>query len=302
MPPRLAPLSMDDMNETLELIGKRIHKPKYPKTPRLKKFTDPHMLELSLVDIHVGKLAWAPETGENYDVNIATDTFVKAGERLLHQARHYEVEQIVIPIGNDFYQVNNAEGTTAKGTPQDCDGRLPKMINAGFWACVKLIDVGIRVAPVKLLYVPGNHDPLTAWFLVRLLEQHYRNCDRVTVDSAPSSRKAMLYGETLVAWSHGDEEAHRDLPVIMAGEWKELWAKSVYRHWHCGHFHKRKELHTKTGDTHGAGVEVRFLPSLSASDAWHAKKGYFTNRAAEAYLYSKTRGPVGHFIVNAGSL
>jgi hypothetical protein len=36
---------------------------------------DGHLLEISIFDLHVGKLCWAPEVGENYDVNIAKSVF-----------------------------------------------------------------------------------------------------------------------------------------------------------------------------------------------------------------------------------
>lgn len=277
------------------------HAPIYPQYEgvTLEEIDDPHMLELSMPDIHVGKLAWSAETGSNYDLKIAIQDVKLAARKLLNSAHGYNIEKILIPVGNDYYQMNNAQGTTAKGTPVDCDGRMAKIFDAGCMLMVEIIDMCMEIAPVEVIWVPGNHDPDTSRFMARFLEAWYHNTKRVTVDATPPSRKAILYGPTLIGFTHGDKEPHRDLPAIMAGQWPDLWAKAKFRHWHLGHLHKKKELHSKIGDTYAAGVEIRHLPSLSGTDAWHTEQGYSANRAAEAYLYSATRGPVGYFTVNA---
>ena len=130
------------------------------------------------------------------------------------------------------------------------------------------------------------------------LEAIYMNCKDVTVDTLPAFQKHIKYGINLIAWTHGDEEKHRDLPALMAGKWPEDWATTKHREWQLGHFHKKKEMYTVIGDEFGAGVRVRIIPSLSAKDAWHASKGYMSIRSAEAYLYSKDKGYTGHFAVN----
>ena len=51
------------------------------------------------------------------------------------------------------------------------------------------------------------------------------------------------------------------------------------------------------GDTFGA-VQIRVLPSLSGTDAWHHKKGYVnTDRTAEAYFFHPNQGYLGHACV-----
>ena len=60
------------------------------------------MLEVPIVDLHVAKLAWAPETGENYDIKIAERRFMDVIHDVIERAQKYEFEQVVFPIGNDF--------------------------------------------------------------------------------------------------------------------------------------------------------------------------------------------------------
>jgi hypothetical protein len=45
------------------------------------------------------------------------------------------------------------------------------------------------------------------------------------------------------------------------------------------------------------GVVIRVLPSLSGLDFWHYQQGYSPRyRAAEAHLWSKESGYVGHLL------
>ena len=134
---------------------------------------------------------------------------------------------------------------------------------------------------------------LSAWNL----HGWYRNDPNVTVDLGPSPRKYLQYGCSLIGFTHGSEEKHTALPTIMATERPDLWAATEFHEWHVGDQHRRRKLDFVAVDTH-EGVTVRTLPSIAGSDAWHHKKGYIGNRAAEAYLWSHNRGYAGHFSAN----
>lgn len=257
--------------------------------------SDPHMLEVSLYDHHFGKYAWSAETGQDYDVEIAERIYVQAACDLLEKAKGFPIDLITLVVGQDFLHINNVAGLTEKGTRQDVDTRLAHVVEVGIRAIIRCVEQFRQVAPVKILWVPGNHDPLTSYFLCRELAAYYRHDFGVDVDVSPKSRKRIVYGCNLIAYTHGNEEPHRDLPAIMAGEWPDDWAATSHREWHTGHLHKKKQTNYNAADTY-VGVTVRILSSLSATDAWHYKKGYINNlRAAEAFLWSKTRGHTGTF-------
>jgi hypothetical protein len=81
----------------------------------------------------------------------------------------------------------------------------------------------------------------------------------------------------------------------MAQERPTDWAVSKTKEWHLGHFHHKREYKFSAGNTFN-GVSVRILPSLSGTDAWHFEKGFVKQPAvAEAYIFSKENGYVGHF-------
>jgi len=271
--------------------------PKFPNRPR-KVQRDPHLLELSLYDTHIGMLAWQAETGQDYDLKIAEGLYHSAIEDLISKTTGFPIEEILLVVGQDFFHINNAEFTTQKGTHQDTDSRLPKIFATGHNAVIDAVDLCLTVAPVEILWVPGNHDTETSFFLCKYLQAYYRSCGHVTVDVSPTHRKYKHYGVNLIGFTHGNEEPHRDLPTIMAGERRDIWSEVSCCEWHVGHFHKQKETRYSASDTFGA-VGVRVIPSLSGTDAWHYSKGYVkTRKVAEAYLWSRGHGYTGHFSTN----
>jgi hypothetical protein len=270
------------------------HRPPRTKLPR------DILLEVALYDAHFGKLAWRRETGTDYDLKIAEAIYQHAVEDLLGRVAGWPVGEILFPVGNDFLHAQNDEAQTPRGKNHlDTDGRLAKAFEAGILAVARAVDSCLTVAPVRLVWVPGNHDPQASYFLAKVLEARYAGRKGVVVDVGLNPRKYHRHGTCLLGMTHGSDERHRDLPLIMAGEQAEAWAETTCREWHIGHLHQRRQTVHLAGETVGP-VMVRILPSLSASDAWHHTKGYVGGpRAAEAYLWSASGGYVGHFSVDA---
>jgi hypothetical protein len=257
---------------------------------------DPHLLEISLPDLHVGKLTHAPEVGENYDLKLAHKVAIEATSNLYSKASAFPIDRILLPVGNDFYNVNNALGETAGGTRQDEDGRWKKSFKAGLAIVVEQIEMLRGKAPkgIDVLIVPGNHDPERVYYLGCVLEGLYSRTSDVRINNTEPTRKYFRYGTTLLGFAHGHSEKHAQLPLILAGERPQDWAETTHREWHLGHLHHRRESRYTAGIETGP-VVVRILPSLSTADAWHFQQGYVgSKRGAEAYLYSFKNGYTGH--------
>lgn len=274
--------------------------PKLPKATRSRRLEDPHLLELSLFDAHFGKLCWGDETGdENYDLDIARDLYHTAITDLLDKVYGYQIAKVLFPVGQDFFHVDNWQSETTHGTRVDStDDRFQRVFALGCESIRRAILACREVADVEVIWSPGNHDTTTSWYLVQVLAAYFHQDDHVHVDTSPNPRKYRQWGKTLIGYTHGRDERHQDLPLIMAKEQPELWSQTRYHVWHVGHYHKRKETRYNAGDTFN-GVSVQVLPSLSGTDSWHASKGYVTPaRAADAYLWSKPHGLAGFFAHN----
>jgi hypothetical protein len=153
---------------------------------------------------------------------------------------------------------------------------------------IEQIDKLREIAPVEVLVVPGNHDETRTLFLGDAVQCWYRNDKHVEVRNEPKQRKYVRHGNTLLGFTHGDDEKHGDLESIMIRECAEFFGECTWREWHLGHYHKRKITKYVAGDTHG-GTMVRIIPSLSATDKWHYDNGYVKGpKGAEAFVWSKT--------------
>ncbi len=273
---------------------------KVPSIKRRKTHSKPHMLEISLFDAHFGKLAWADETGEDYNLKIAESIYLNAVDDLLDRSSVFDVDRIIYPIGQDFFNVDNWKGETANGTlVESTDDRFTKIFTTGVDAIKWSLMRCREVAPVHIVWSPGNHDRSTSWYLCKTIEQYCigAGIKDVTFDLGPDQRKYELYGNSLIGFTHSCDEKMSDLPLIMAKEEKKLWAEAEYHQWHVGHYHKKKEMKFIAGDTFN-GVGVTILPSLTATDSFHYRNGWVCpHRAAEAYLWSFDRG-LSNFMVH----
>lgn len=289
---RKAPRPIESLVRDLIEDAKR-YAPKYPKIVRLAKVPDGErcMLEVSLPDLHLGKLAWRPETGENYDLKIAMRLYDDAIEHFVRRASGLNIERIILPVGNDLFHVDNQYGTTAKGTRQDMDGRWQRVFRSGRNMLIRGVEQLAAIAPVTILRVAGNHDPENCYYICEVLDAWFHNCDRVTVENNPGTRAYVRFGATLLGFTHGDKERIDTLKGLMIDERPMDYAESRHRVWHLGHFHASKEWRYNAGDTHG-GVQVEILPSLSGTDAWHYEQGYVKNpKEAKAFIYGRESGP-----------
>ncbi len=280
-----------------ELLDEYEHIQYKPVQYNKAKF-EKNLLEITIFDLHIGKLCWAGETGENYDVKIASDRFITAIKTLLQRAAGFNYERILFPVGNDFFNSDTMLNTTTAGTPVDEDLRWHKTYKLAKKLLVQGIDLLREHAPVDVVIVPGNHDEQRSYFVGEDLSSWYRSDPNVTVDTGASMRKYYKYGKVLLGLTHGNNEKEALLPQLMATEQREDWAKALFCEWQLGHFHKKKTIKYPVLDEN-LGMTIRYLSSLSGTDAWHNKKGFVKNtKAAEAFLWSHDNGLIGQFNVN----
>jgi hypothetical protein len=245
-----------------------------------------------IFDLHLGKLAWGEETGEDYDSKIAVRRFRMALEDLIQKAEGHKIEQILFPVGNDIYNSDKAKPfpQTTAGTPQMDDLRWQKLFRMGVQLITEAVIRLSKIAPVNVKMVYSNHDHERVFYLGETLTAVFSSHKTVTIDNDPKVRKYYQWGKCLIGLAHGHNEKPNDLPLIMAQESPEMWGSTLYREWLLGHLHHRKTGLTETAKDY-RGVNVRFLTSPSAADAWHYEKAFVgAIKGAEGFIYNKDRG------------
>lgn len=254
----------------------------------------------NIFDLHLGKLAWGEETGEDYDLGIAKERFEFAIDDLIQKANPYNIGKVMFIVGNDFFNSDKAfpfPQTTA-GTPQLDDTRYQKLFREGRKLIVSAINRLSEIADVDVLMQSGNHDTERIVYLGEVLEAIYENNKRVSVDNSPKSRKYYQFGQVLLGSTHGNNEKMDKLPLLMAQEAKEMWASTFYREWLLGHLHHKNKLITQESKDY-QGVIISQLTSPSSADAWHHTKGYVgAIKGAEGFIYNKEEGKIASVIHN----
>jgi hypothetical protein len=267
--------------------------PKYPRR-EYARHDDPMLYEIAMPDIHFGRLTWHEESGEDFDIKIAEHVVRTAIQKLLQYSQSFGVERILLPIGNDFFNVNSKTNTTVRGTPQQEDTRWQKTFRAGRVLATEMIDACAAIAPTDVLIIPGNHDEEKIFYLGDALTCWYHNNDNVSIDNCAASRKYYAYGKVLLGFTHGDAETAKKLPNLMQFEQPKMWGESLYREWHTGDKHHKMDYVLEVDEQ--VGMVVRILRSLVAADAWSFGKGFVgSQRAAEAFLWHPDNGLIAQF-------
>lgn len=261
---------------------------------KIKEYKKPCLFVVDIPDLHLDKLAWGKETGKNWDTKISSAAFLKTVDDLISKSSVYDVERILFVVGNDLFNADNTDNTTTHGTKQIVDGRWKKAFPLARKLMIKAIDRFALIAPVDVLVVTGNHDEQRTFYLGDALECWYHNNANVNVDNTPKKRKYYDYGNTLIGYTHGKDEKVDRLPMILANEAKDKFAKTDHHEWHLGDKHHKKDIKfTPTEEVDG--IIIRFLSSLTALDEWHYSKGYLAKQAGQGFIYDKRDGWICQF-------
>ena len=237
-------------------------------------------------DPHVGLYAWAEETGSGFDLKRFEQVSIEAVERLVAMAPPSETA-IFLDLGDTTHADNDKARTPRSGHELDVHGRHLEVIRVNIR--VKEHQIALMLAKHQKVIIrinPGNHDPVTALMIALMLEARYRNEPRVEVITSPNPYWYHLFGQCLIASTHGHGAKANDLPLVMATDVPELWGASKFRHWFVGHLHHKhiKDL---------TGVTVEHVRTLAPNDAHHHLEGYRSPKSMECVTFHRSRGEIG---------
>ena len=246
-------MSVEAIKDEIENFAAR-YSPVVEEKDHLKEWStlNPIAYEISLPDIHYGKL---------HDLNLTQveDQYMMVVQELVKKASGLDIERFILPIGNDGMNSEGMRRTTTKGTPQE-ESAGWKDTFRGYWQLItQAVNFLKEKAPVDIIVVSGNHDYERMFYAGDVLAGWYRNDANVTVDNSYSSRKYYEYGQNMIMFTHGDKEKPADMPLIMATEKPEMFARTAHREVHCGHLHKEMVNEYR-------GIKVRFIPSICPND------------------------------------
>jgi len=263
--------------ELLESFSPKVEK-------EYKPVEDPVVYEVSLPDIHYGKI-----DGQTLDE--AEDLYMDTIKDLMNKASGLNIERILLPIGNDGMNSEGYSRATTKGTPQQDSAPWQETFVGYCNLIVRAVSFLALRAPVDVVVIQGNHDYERMFYAGEFLRAFFLNDERVLVDNNYDARKYYEYGTNMIMFTHGDKEKPAEMPLIMATEEPEMFARTKHREVHCGHLHKEMINEYR-------GIKVRFIPSICGNDEWHKMKGYEAKRTGQAHIWNKQRGYEGYLQTN----
>ena len=217
-------------------------------------------------DLHVGKRTH----GDSGDLRGQVRDLAGWLGRGVTRAARQQVKGIVVPIGSDLLHSDTLGQTTTRGTPQGAQavGSIYQQVQAATDLMAGLVDELARIAPVRAVWVAGNHDEVLSYCVALALEQRYRSVAHVTVDTAERRRKVVACGEVPLLLLHGDKIRDRDLPGIVSREVPRSLdpRRTVIAR---GHVHHAALAHDEI-----AGYDVITLTTPAHADDWHHASGY----------------------------
>ena len=270
---------MDELIESVKEFAPNI------PTIKRKKSKDGHLLVIDPADVHIGKLCVAFETGEDYDSQVAVQRVKDGVQGILDKSSGFNIDKILLIIGNDILHTDTPKRTTTSGTSQDTHGMWYENFMTGVDLYCDVIQMLMSVADVHVQFDPSNHDYQSGFYLAQIISAHFKNAKNVTFNVSIAHRKYFRYHSNLIGSTHGDGAKFQDLPLLMAQESKE-WSETKHRYIYTHHVH-----HKQSKDF--PGVTVESLRSPSGTDSWHHRNGYQHNpKAVEGFIHHKEFGQV----------
>jgi hypothetical protein len=283
--PTIKELTTTDYLEIAKEVFSKEIKPIKLLKKEVKKLDDNLLIECPGIELHLGKLGWYGETGENYDYKIASERFNQIIREMIATQNITKASNLFMSIGNDFFNTDTITYTTTKGTPQQNDVRWKKMFLIGLELYKNaLIELRNHFNKIDLNLVAGNHDEMSSFYLYIALQQYFRNDNVIKFSDNLKTVQCYSFGKCAIFTSHGDGNLKRLVKSIPA-EFYEEWGKSIHRELHLGHLHKEVVVDDESG------MITRRIGSPSGTDEWHYSERYVgAVQKHQLFLWHKEKG------------
>jgi hypothetical protein len=265
-----------------------------PQTPAIEhsgKVCNSDLLNCYVItDYHLGALSWAPETGADWDLEIAEATLVE----WFRQAMAYspDSETAVFAQISDFLHFDSFDAVTpASKHLLDASGRFPNLVRVAIRVLRQVIAMLLtKHKKVHLIMADANHDPTSQVWIREFFSVMYELDPRITVDTSPSPYNAYEFGKVALFTHHGHKRKPGNVSDVFVAQFRELYGRTKYAYAHMGHMH-----HTDIKENNL--MVVKQHRTLAAPDAYSARGGYISGRDASVILYHRNFGQLGEVTV-----
>lgn len=285
-PRKIKEISLDSYKEiVIDVLGKHIQPIQRPPKEIDRELKKDKLLELPAMELHLGKMAWSGDTGQDYDKDIAQERFYAILDEIVEQQRIEQCGTCLLCVGNDFFNSDTVNATTTRGTPQQSDLRWKKLYNIGLQLHIDEIET-LRPLfnKIEVRYCPGNHDTMASFYLYIALACYYK--DDKTVNFVDNFKEVQCFewGKCAIAFTHGYGNLKRLIKSIPI-EFRLEWAKCPYFELHLGHLHKEMVVDDDSG------LITRRVGSPTGTDQYHYEERFIgATQKYQTFVWDKEKG------------
>ena len=163
----------DTIEVAKELIGNDIKPFKVESAKNNKTLNNDRGIFCNIVDLHIDRRCYASATGVDYNIEKSEEIFNKIIDGLIKWQEVERVGHLFYTIGNDFFNYDNVNGTTSKGTPL-VDANYRDMYKKGLELQIKALKTFKKYFnQIHCFLVAGNHDEILDYTLYLHLQQMF---------------------------------------------------------------------------------------------------------------------------------
>lgn len=243
------------------------------------------LLEMTGIELHLGKLAFESETGQDYNNRIAQSRFYKILDDVIEQQEIEQCDTCLLCIGNDFFNSDTVSNTTTKGTQQTNDLRWKGMFELGLQMYIQMIlTLRDKFNKIEVRLQQGNHDTMAAFYLYIALSCYFKKDKVINFSDDYKELQCFEWGKCAIFFTHGDTNLKRLIRSIPSEFYRE-WGRTLYRELHLGH------LHSEVVVDDNSGMITRRVGSPTGTDAWHYSERFIgATQKYQTFVWDKENG------------
>lgn len=287
---RVKPLKKEKTPENVVEIAKEVFKEnvkplKLDIPKEIKTLNKDKLLEIPAIELHLGKLGWADEVGQNYDQQIARNRFKEIVQEIYIEQKIQRCDTAVMYIGNDFFNSDTIGNTTTAGTQMQNDVRWQKMFLVGLKLYTEaLLLLRKEFNNIEVRLVQGNHDRMSSFYLYIALQQAFIQDNKINFSDNIKETQCFIWGKCAIFTNHGDMNLKRLIRSIPA-EFPKEWGNTIFRELHLGHLHKEIVVDDEFG------LITRRVASPSGTDYWHYHERFLgATQKHQLFVWHKEQG------------
>ncbi len=271
------------------------------KTKGKKKLKAEYNEDLIMVcpglELHLGKLGSVVDF-EDYSTKQAMWRIKQTTFEIMDYQKRHKADNLILGVGNDYYNSDTVDDKTTAGTPQYNDTRFKEVYLWGKIGYLRMIEtLKERFNKIIIKGNPGNHDEKASFSLFTNIYDIYNMIEDPKIEVSFSYKDLRYttcyeFGNNLIVLSHGKSPEgknlkDKDLAESIKYQFPEEYNRATHVYVFAGHLHQDSENKFDK-------VTVLRTASLTGVENWHYSNLYIGQRQGHSvYLIDKNKGYVG---------